>query len=93
MSLEAGVRLALEALESVTDDGLTPEGVGLATIAVEDPQFHKFTDAETESYLTDLDLLASEDETDSDDSEAGSTNGDEADSEADDDSADDETDQ
>lgn len=61
MNLEAGVGLALEALESVAEGGLTPEGVGLATIAVGDAQFHKFTDAEAEAYLAELDLLATED--------------------------------
>jgi len=60
MTLEAGVGLALEALESVADEGLTPEGVGIATISVADAQFHKFTDDEAEEYLADLDLLAPE---------------------------------
>ncbi|CCQ34815.1 Proteasome subunit alpha protein [Halorhabdus tiamatea SARL4B] len=74
MTLEAGVELALEALESVAEGGLTPEGVGLATIAVEGAQFHKFTDAETEAYLSDLELLATDDEDDStEDDEAGPT--------------------
>ncbi|WEL17938.1 Proteasome alpha subunit [Halorhabdus sp. SVX81] len=62
MTLEAGVGLALEALASVADGGLTPEGVGIATIPVEDAQFHELTDAETEAYLTDLDLLATDED-------------------------------
>jgi len=65
MGLEDGIGLALEALASVEDGGLTPEGVGIATISVEDPQFHKFTDAEADEYLADLDLLATDDPDDS----------------------------
>ena len=61
-SLDEGVQLALEALASVNDDELTPEGIGVATISVDDEQFHELDDAEKEEYLVDFDLLPDEDE-------------------------------
>jgi proteasome alpha subunit len=64
LSLDDGVRLALEALESVTDDGLEPEGIGIATISVETEQFHEHDLAEREAYLEQFELLPSEDEGD-----------------------------
>jgi proteasome alpha subunit len=57
MDLEAGVRLALEALASVNDDQLAPEGIGVATISVEDEVFRELTDGEKESYLAEFGLL------------------------------------
>ncbi|MFB6128265.1 MAG: archaeal proteasome endopeptidase complex subunit alpha [Halorhabdus sp.] len=77
MDLEAGVGLALEALESVADGGLTPEGVGIATIPVEDPQFHKFTDAETEASLAELGLRGSDEAVSDGDGDEGTAGGDE----------------
>ncbi|WP_336327003.1 archaeal proteasome endopeptidase complex subunit alpha [Halovenus sp. HT40] len=62
MDLDAGVDLALSALASVNDDGLNPEGIGLATISVEDEQFHEHDIEEREAYLEQFELLASEDE-------------------------------
>ncbi|MEF8936572.1 archaeal proteasome endopeptidase complex subunit alpha [Halobacteriaceae bacterium SHR40] len=64
LSLDDGVRLALEALESVSEDGLEPEGIGIATISVETEQFHEHDLAEREAYLEEFELLASEDEDD-----------------------------
>jgi len=61
MTLDGGVRLALEALESVTEDGLDPEGIGIATISVESEQFHEHDLAEREAYLEEFGLLSSED--------------------------------
>jgi len=58
MSLQAGVDLALSALAAVNDDSLAPEAVGLATIGVEDEQFHEFTIDEKRARLDELDLLA-----------------------------------
>jgi proteasome alpha subunit len=55
--LTGGVRLALEALASVNDDGLTPEGIGLATISVDDESFHMVTDEEKRAYLEEFELL------------------------------------
>jgi len=60
--LDEGVDLALSALASVNDDGLRPEGIGLATISVEDEQFHEHDIDEREAYLEQFDLLADEDE-------------------------------
>ena len=62
MDLDAGVGLALEALASVNNDELSPEGIGVATISVEDEQFRKLSDEETEEHLAELDLLGSEDD-------------------------------
>ena len=67
MTLDDGVRLALEALESVSEDGLEPEGIGIATISVETEQFHEHDLAEREAYLEEFELLASEDDGDGDD--------------------------
>ena len=60
MDLASGVSLALQALASVNDGSLAPEGIGLATISVDDEQFHELTDEEIESYLVEHDLLAEE---------------------------------
>jgi len=62
MDLDAGVGLALEALASVNNDELSPEGIGIATISVEDEQFQELSDEETEEHLAELDLLPSEDD-------------------------------
>ncbi|MFW6435300.1 MAG: archaeal proteasome endopeptidase complex subunit alpha [Halovenus sp.] len=62
MTLDEGVRLALGALESVSDDGLEPEGIGMATISVETEQFHEHDLAEREAYLEEFDLLSVEDD-------------------------------
>jgi len=62
MDLDAGVRLALEALANVNDGSLSPEGLGLATISVEDELFHELTDAEKLAYLEEFDLLETEDD-------------------------------
>ena len=65
MDLDGGVALALEALASVNDDGLSPKGIGIATISVDDELFTEMSDAEKESHLDELDLL----ETDNPDDE------------------------
>ena len=62
MALSEGIDLALEALESVTEDGLTPEGIGVASIDVETEQFSELSDAEKREHLEANDLLASEDD-------------------------------
>ena len=64
MDLDGGVRLALEALASVNDEELTPEGIGVATIPVDTEQFHELTEDEKAEYLEEFDLLAAEDEGD-----------------------------
>ena len=62
LSLEDGIRLATEALASVNEDELAPEGIGLATIDAETETFHQLDYDEKESYLDDFDLLPEEDE-------------------------------
>ena len=62
MDIDGGVRLALEALASVNEGELTPENVGLATITVEDEQFHQLDTDEKRAYLEEFDLLAADDE-------------------------------
>jgi proteasome alpha subunit len=62
LTLDGGVRLALEALESVSEDGLEPEGIGIATISTETEQFHEHDLAEREAYLEEFELLSTEDE-------------------------------
>jgi len=65
MTLDEGVDLALEALASVTEDGLAPEGIGIATIDVDTEEFGELSDAEKETHLAEADLLAAdEDEAD-----------------------------
>ena len=58
--LNEAVGLALQALASVEEDSLTPEGVGLATIDAETREYTVLGDEDVEELLTDLDLLASE---------------------------------
>ncbi|MFC7134008.1 MULTISPECIES: archaeal proteasome endopeptidase complex subunit alpha [Salinibaculum] len=60
IDLDGGVRLALEALASVNDDELSPEGIGVATIDTETERFHELTDEEKTDYLTEFELLADE---------------------------------
>ena len=64
MVLEDGVDLALEALASVTEDGLNPEGIGIATIDVETETFGELSDDEKRDHLEAADLLADPDEGD-----------------------------
>ncbi|MFB6173496.1 MAG: archaeal proteasome endopeptidase complex subunit alpha, partial [Halobacteriales archaeon] len=60
MDLDGGVGLALEALASVNDGELSPEGIGIATISVDDETFTEMSDAEKESHLDELGLLEAE---------------------------------
>jgi proteasome alpha subunit len=60
IDLEAGVGLALEALASVNDGSLAPEGIGLATISVGDEGFHELSDEEIEGHLEEHGVLADE---------------------------------
>ncbi|QLH83727.1 archaeal proteasome endopeptidase complex subunit alpha [Halosimplex pelagicum] len=69
MDLDGGVGLALEALASVNDGELSPEGIGIATISVDDEAFAEMSDAEKESHLDELDLLAVEDDDESDETD------------------------
>ncbi|MFT4946095.1 MAG: proteasome alpha subunit [Natronomonas sp.] len=67
MDLDAGVELALSALASVNDGGLDPEGIGLATISVEDQQFHEHDIDEREAYLEQFELLTGDEEAETED--------------------------
>ena len=58
MQLDEGVDLALAALGSVADDGLAPEGIGIATIDAETETFGELSDAEKHEHLAAADLLA-----------------------------------
>ncbi len=60
MDLDGGVGLAMEALASVHEDGLEPQGIGVATIDVESEQFHELTEDERREYLEEFDLLDDE---------------------------------
>jgi len=64
MDLDDGVELALAALASVNDGSLSPEGIGVATIAVENEQFHELTDDEKVDYLETFDLLETDEDGD-----------------------------
>jgi proteasome alpha subunit len=60
--IEGGIKLALESLASVNDDELSPEGIGLATITVDDEEFRVIEEDEKESYLAEYDLLESDED-------------------------------
>jgi len=62
MTLDEGVSLALAALASVNDNSLSPESIGVATIAVDDPVLTELSDDDKTEYLDDNDLLADEDD-------------------------------
>ncbi|MFP4625457.1 MAG: archaeal proteasome endopeptidase complex subunit alpha [Natronomonas sp.] len=69
MTLDEGIGLALEALASVNDGQLRPEGIGLATISLDDG-FGPVDDETVEDYLAAHDILAPEsDEDEADESE------------------------
>jgi proteasome alpha subunit len=67
--LEGGVEVALQALASVNDDELSPEGVGVATIDAETASFIELQDDEIAEYLEEFDLLPEDDEEDDEDDE------------------------
>jgi proteasome alpha subunit len=69
MDLDEGVDLALAALASVNEDGLTPEGIGVATVDVETETFGQLTDEEKETHLAEADLLDTGEDADDEDSE------------------------
>jgi proteasome alpha subunit len=66
IDLEGGIELALSALASVNEDGLTSEGIGMATISVDDEDFNQLTDEEKHDYLDEFDLLETDDESEDD---------------------------
>ena len=71
LSTDEAMGLALDALAQTHDDGLTPEGVGVATITVEDATFTEPSNDELESVLEEHGILATdEDEEEEADEEA-----------------------
>ncbi len=62
ISMEDAVDLALRALARVKDEGLTPEGVGVATVDAETEEFMELTNDEIAEYLGGLDGTESEPE-------------------------------
>ncbi|SFL07322.1 proteasome alpha subunit [Halogranum rubrum] len=60
MDLDAGIGLAVEALGEVNEDGLAPDGIGVATVDVETEQFSQPSTEELEEILSEHDVLASE---------------------------------
>ena len=69
LDLDAGIALALEAMASVNDDELAPEGIGVAVIPTDTELFHELTEDEKETHLADLELLPEDDEDDEEDEE------------------------
>ncbi|WP_435194498.1 archaeal proteasome endopeptidase complex subunit alpha [Natronomonas sp. EA1] len=60
LSTEEAVDLALEALASVNDGSLSPDGVGMATITTEDERYEQLTPEALREHLETRDLLADE---------------------------------
>ena len=60
--LDGGVGLALSALASVSDGGLTPGGIGVSTVDTETESFAPLDDEEVEAHLQENDILATEEE-------------------------------
>jgi proteasome alpha subunit len=60
LDLDGGIALALRALASTNDDTLEPSGVDIATVTVENGEFHELDNDEIETHLADLDLLPGE---------------------------------
>ncbi len=56
MDLDAGIGLALQAIESTSEDGLEPEGVDLATVDAETETFTQLSNDDIAVYLDEHDL-------------------------------------
>jgi proteasome alpha subunit len=61
MDLQGGIGLALETLAESVEGGLTPKGIGVATIDVETERFEELSDDELDSYLDEYDLFEGDD--------------------------------
>ncbi|MFB6078647.1 MAG: archaeal proteasome endopeptidase complex subunit alpha [Halarchaeum sp.] len=68
LALDEAVGLALTGLGQTHEEGLTPKGLGVATVDAETESFIELTDDEIEEYLVANDLLADEDEDGEDES-------------------------
>ena len=64
MDLDGGIGLALRALANVNDGGLSAGNIGIATVDAETEQFGELSDETVTDFLTELDLLESEQEDD-----------------------------
>ena len=67
LSTDEAVGLALDTLAESNDGELTPEGVGVATITVDDERYTERTDEQLETVLAERDLLPTEDDENGDD--------------------------
>lgn len=63
LSLTAGIGLALKSLAEVSENGLDPEGVGLALIPTKTESFRAVSSDEISKHIKKLKLLPSEDKT------------------------------
>ncbi|MEF8780654.1 MAG: archaeal proteasome endopeptidase complex subunit alpha [Haloferacaceae archaeon] len=63
LTIEEGIALALEAIAESNDEKLSPDGVGVATVTV-DEEFNDRSPDEIEEILAEHDLLATDDEED-----------------------------
>jgi len=72
ISTDEAVALALDTLAETTDEGMEPDGVGVATITVDDGQYREVPADELETILADHNLLAEPDD-ESDEDDAGDT--------------------
>ncbi|AKU07188.1 MULTISPECIES: archaeal proteasome endopeptidase complex subunit alpha [Haloferax] len=62
LTLDEGIELALEAIGSTSEEGTSPDGVDVATVSAETERFVELSNDEIESYLEANDLLATEDD-------------------------------
>jgi len=62
LTLDEGIELALSALSDGTDELLDPEGIGLATVTVDDESYRQFGVEEIEAVLEEHELLASDED-------------------------------
>src|SRR5699024_12123638 len=60
MDLDGGIGLALETLSVAGDDAFDAAEIGVATVDVETEQFRELADDEIEPYLSESDLLESD---------------------------------
>ena len=69
ISTDEAVGLALDTLAQSNDGELTPEGVGVATITVDDERYAEHSDEALETILAERDLLPEEEDDDADSEE------------------------
>ncbi|WP_148413301.1 archaeal proteasome endopeptidase complex subunit alpha [Haloferax sp. KTX1] len=62
LTLDEGIELALEAIASTSEEGTAPDGVDVATVSAESERFVELSNDEIEDYLEANDLLATEDD-------------------------------